>query len=323
MTGAPQQAGTGTAQPIAAAPPSALKLAGQMIGNVVTGTPGKIIGGVIGAIVLVWVVAVGISSGPGDAAGALVASIFVLFVLAFIVAIPVFIVVLIIAAQRARRLEVGAMQGYAAQRGLGFSASGTLPATTPLLTAGSRRQTQDVMTGKLPGGLEGTLAHYTFYVRHQSSQGRSSTTPYPHTVVLTRLPESAIFVKHLTCHSLGRMKTVSLFGLDFSSDVEVELESSAVNERFQIKTSGTQDQAWLRELFTPTFIDWLATQTPKGFAFELVDGLLVVAAGERYDQPHELDWFCGVAKYVGDRIHTEVREDAPPPPIPTSPPAAS
>ena len=301
-----------------AAPPSALSLAGQMIGNAVKSTPGKIAGGVIAAVVLAWVVIVGVSSGPGDAVFALIAAIFILFGIAFVIAIPTFIVVLIIATQRARKLEVGAMQSYAGQRRLSFAATGALPATTPLLSAGSRRETQDLMTGNLPGGLDGTLAHYTFYVRRQSSDNRTHYVPYPQTVVLTQLPESAIFVKHLTVHGEGPLKTLTLFGADFSSDIDVlEFESTALGKRFQVKTSETQDQVWLRELFSPTFIDWLATSTPKEFSFELVDGLLVVAVGERYNRADQLDWFCGVAKYVRDRIHKEVREDAPPPPVPS------
>jgi hypothetical protein len=300
-----------------ATPPSALNLAGQMVGKVVTGLPGKIAGGVLGVLIVALMIVSGISEGVAGAIGALFVSVFVLFGLLIAFGIPAFVVVLIIAAMRARKLEVGAMQGYAAQRGLGFAPSGALPATTPLLTAGNRRETQDLMTGTLPGGVEGTLAHYTFHVRTQSSQGRSSSVAYPHTVVLTQLPESAIFVKRLTCHSHRRLKTATLFGLDFSSDEEVHLESSVVRERFQIRTSGGQDQAWLRELFTPTFVDWLATQTPEEFSFELVDGLLVVGVGERYNRADYLDWFCGVAAYVRNRIHSEVREDAPPPPVPS------
>jgi hypothetical protein len=315
MANQPQTAAAPAAA--SAAPPSALSLAGRMVGNVVTGLPGKIAGGVIAAIVVALMVVSAVSEGVAGAIGALFVSIFVLFGLLVAFGIPAFVVVLIIASLRARKLEVGAMQGYAAQRGLAFAPTGTLPATTPLLTAGSRRESQDVMTGHLPGGIEGTLAHYTFYVRTQSGDGNSRNVPYPHTVVLTQLPESAIFVKRLTCHGHRRLKTASLFGLDFSSDDEVHLESSVVRERFQIRTSGTQDQAWLRELFTPTFVDWLATQTPEEFSFELVDGLLVVGVGERYNRADYLDWFCGVAAYVRDRIHSEVREDAPPPPVPS------
>ena len=317
--GAPTQAQTPAAPAVAAAPPSALKLAGQMIGGFVKGTPGKVIGGVIAAIVVVLMVVAGASEGPGAALGALIASVIVLFFVGMFVGIPTFVVVLIIASQRARRLEVGAMQAYAGQRGLSFAPTGSLPATTPLLTAGSRRETQDVMTGSLPGGLEGTLAHYTFYIRRQSSDNQTRYVPYPQTVVLTQVPESAIFVKHLTVHGEGPLKTPTLFGADFSNDVDVlEFESTALGKRFQIKTSETQDHVWLRELFSPTFIDWLATSTPKEFSFELVDGLLVVAVGERYNRADQLDWFCGVAKYVRDRIHKEVREDAPPPPMPAS-----
>jgi hypothetical protein len=315
--GATDQTDTAAAAAASSSPPSAVNLAGQMVGNVVTGLPGKIAGGVIAAIVVVLMIVSGISEGVAGAIGALLVSIFVLFGLLIAFGIPAFVVVLIIASMRARKLEVGAMQGYAGQRGLAFAPSASLPATTPLLTAGSRRESEDVMTGRLPGGLEGTLAHYTFYVRTQSTEGRSRHVPYPHTVVLTQLPESAIFVKHLTCHSHRRLKTGSLFGLDFSDDEEVQLESSVVRERFQIRTSASQDKAWLRELFTPTFIDWLATQTPEEFSFELVDGLLVVAVGDRYNRADYLDWFCGVAAYVRNHIHSEVREDAPPPPVPS------
>jgi hypothetical protein len=315
------QPSAATVPPVAAAPPSAMKLAGQMIGGFVKGTPGKVIGGIVAAIVLVLVIAAGVSDGPGAAFGALLVSIFVLFVLGMFIAIPTFIVVLIIATQRARKLEVGAMQGYAGQRGLSYAATGALPATTPLLTAGSRRETQDVMSGSLPGGVTGTLAHYTFYVRRQSNDNRTRYVPYPQTVVLTQLPESAILVKHLTVHGEGPLKTLTLFGADFSNDVDVvEFESTALGKRFQIKTSETQDQGWIRELFSPVFIDWLATSTPKEFSFELVDGLLVVAVGERYNRADQLDWFCGVAAYVRNRIAKEVREDMPPP-APPAPPA--
>ena len=139
------------------------------------------------------------------------------------------------------------------------------------------------MAGLLPGGLQGTLAHYTYYVRHQSSQGQSTTTPYPYTVVLVQLPETTAFVRKLLCHDERRIGGVNIFGLDFSGDEKVVLESAVINERYSIRTAAGQDQAWLRELFTPKFIDWLATRPMDEFSFELVDGLLCVSVGKRLD----------------------------------------
>jgi hypothetical protein len=293
-----------------AAPPSAFSIAGQMIGGAARSTAAKIVGIVLASLVGVGMVVAGISSGPGAAVGALLISILVLGVIGFMLAFPTLIVVFIIASGRARSAESGAMQGYAGARRLTYSPSGTLVESTPLLSAGSSRQTQDVMTGLLPGGLQGTLAHYTFYVRHSSGQQGSQRVPYEQTVVIALLPETAPRVRRLLCHGGTRLSQANLFGLDLSGDAEVELESAALNERYRIRTGSGQDQAWLRELFTPVFIDWLASSAVKGFSFELVDGLLCVSVSERFDTPTDLDWLCGAAAYVAGRLRAEVAEEA-------------
>jgi hypothetical protein len=284
-----------------------------MIGDALKSKPARIVYIVLGALVLLAAVVEGIVNGPGAFAATIVVAIFAGLVLAFMAAIPTLIVVVIIASQRARRAETTAMAQYAGSRRLSYSPSGQLPGLTPLLRAGTRRETQDVMAGLLPGGLQGTLAHYTYYVRHQSSQGQSTTTPYPFTVVLVQIPETTAFVRKLLCHDERRIGGVNIFGLDFSGDEKVVFESAAINERYSIRTAAGQDQAWLRELFTPKFIDWLATRPMDEFSFELVAGLLCVSVGERLDRSDQLDWLCGAATYVAGRIRGEVAEDIAPP----------
>jgi hypothetical protein len=288
-------------------------IASKMVGDALGSKPARIVYIVLAAVVLLAAVVEGIVNGPGAFAGTIVIAIFAGFVLAFMAAIPTFIVVMIIASQRARRAETTAMAQYAGSRRLTYSPSGQLPGATPLLRAGTRRETQDVMAGLLPGGLQGTLAHYTYYVRHQSSQGQSTTTPYPFTVVLVQIPETTAFVRKLLCHDERRIGGVNIFGLDFSGDEKVVFESAAINERYSIRTAAGQDQAWLRELFTPKFIDWLATRPMDEFSFELVAGLLCVSVGERLDRSDQLDWLCGAATYVAGRIRGEVAEDIAPP----------
>lgn len=302
------------APPVIALPPSLFSIAGKMVGGVLTSRPAKIAGLVIAGLVLLAAVVEGIVNGPASFAGTILVAIFVAFVLAFVVAVPAMIVVLIIAAGRARSAETTAMGQYAGSRRLSYSPAGQLPGATPLLSAGTRRETQDVMAGLLPGGLQGTLAHYTYYVRHSSGQGQSTTTPYPYTVVLAQIPETTALVRKLLCHDERRIGGVNVFGLDFSGDEKVVLESAAINERYSIRTAAGQDQAWLRELFTPKFIDWLATRPMDEFSFELVNGRLCVSVGERLDRSDQLDWLCGAATYVAGRIRGEVAEDMAPPP---------
>ena len=297
-----------------ASPPSTFSVAGKMIGGALSSKPAKITGLVIGGLVLLWAVIEGIVNGPGAFFGTIVVAIFILFVLAFMAAIPAFIVVMIIASGRARKAETTAMGQYAGSRRLTYAPGGKLAEMTPLLSAGTRRETEDLMSGLLPGGLQGTLGHYTYYVRRQSGQGQSTTTPYPHTVVLVQLPETTAFVSKLLVQDGRGLGGVNIFGLDFSGDEKVVLESAAINERYSIRTASGQDQAWLRELFTPKFIDWLATRPMDEFSFELVDGLLCVSVGKRLDRSDQLNWLCGAATYVAGRIRGEVGEEMAPPP---------
>jgi hypothetical protein len=286
-----------------------------MIGDAVSSVPAKIGGAVIGGLVLLGALISGIANGIGGFFGALIIAVFVLGVIGFMLAIPAGIIVLIIASGRARSAESSAMAQYAGARQLTYSPSGAIPAATPLLSAGTSRQTQDVMAGLLPGGLQGSVAHYTYYVRRSSGQGQSTNTPYPNTVVLVQVPESTSYVRKLVCHDGRGIGGMNIFGLDLSGDDKVELESTALNERYSIKTAARQDQAWLRELFTPVFIDWLATQAMPEFSFELVNGLLCVSVGERLDRADKLDWLCGAATYVAGRIRGELAEEMGPRPV--------
>ena len=296
-----------------ATPPSTWSIAGQMIKGAATSLAAKIVYGVLAGLVLIGALINLVANGVGGFFAVIGLAIVALIPLAFFLAIPTFVVVLFIAQSRARRAEESLMAQYAGQRRLVYSPSGRLPESTPLLSAGTSRQTQDLMAGLLPGGLQGTLAHYTYYVRHSSGQGQSTTTPYPHTVVLVQVPESTAFVRRLLCQE-RRLGGGSFFGINLSGDDEVVLESAAINERYRIKTGSGQDQAWLRELFTPVFIDWLATKAMAEFSFELVDGLLVVSVGERLDRADKLDWLCGAATYVAGRLRGEVAEEMGPQP---------
>ena len=62
-------------------------------------------------------------------------------------------------------------------------------------------------------------------------------------------------------------------------------ESAKLNERFKVTTSPFQDENWMLQLFSPTFIDWLGMQSPADFSFELAYGSLLCSTEE--DDPTE------------------------------------
>ena len=128
------------------------------------------------------------------------------------------------------------------------------------------------MRGVLPGGLDGTLALYTYEETHSDSDGDRQTTYYHFTVVLTDIPESALRVGELYVQ-----RRVGFRFLDSAEDVfrtreRITLESEDLDQRAEIFAGRNEDQNWIRQLFAPSFVHWLADEAPDGFAFELVPG---------------------------------------------------
>jgi hypothetical protein len=201
-------------------------------------------------------------------------------------------------------------RGYADGRALSREKKGDLPGATPLLRKGDERYATQIMRGALPSGIDGTLSRYTYEEHRTDSRGRRHTSYYNFTVVLTEIPESALNVGELYCQ-----RRVGFRFLDGAEDIfrtrkRVELESEALDERFEIFAGRDQDPNWLRQLFSPTFVAWLGEQAPEDFAFEVVAGLLCVNVTGHLDSAVELDSLCGAASVVARRLHEESTETA-------------
>jgi hypothetical protein len=167
------------------------------------------------------------------------------------------------------------------------------------------------MRGVLPGGLDGTLALYSYEETHSDSDGDRQTTYYHFTVVLADIPESAPRVGELYVQ-----RRVGFRFLDSAEDVfrtreRITLESEGLDERAEIFAGRNEDQNWIRQLFSPSFVHWLGDDAPDGFAFKLVAGLLCVNVKGHHDSAVELDALCEAAGVVASRIREESLETAP------------
>ena len=163
---------------------------------------------------------------------------------------------------------------------------------TPLLTKGGRMQ--PAFGGSLLDGTDGVLAAYEY--------GR-----FAYNVVFTQIPESQPFVPRLQCERRGRITDDTHYGFEVRNS-RLWTESERLNERFKVAVSPFQDDNWLRQLFAPTFIDWLAESSPGDFSFELAYGSLLCSVEQ--DAPDEAGlaalWEAGAT--VAQRIRDESNE---------------
>jgi hypothetical protein len=163
---------------------------------------------------------------------------------------------------------------------------------TPLLTKGGTLN--PALRGPLLDGLEGVIARYE-YAR------------FTYNVVFAQIPESQPFVPRLICERRGRITDDTHYGFEVRSS-RVWTESEVLNERFEVTVSPFQDENWMRQLFAPTFVHWLADESPSDFSFELAYGSLLCSVEEDDPAPDRLEGLWQASATVARRLREESRE---------------
>jgi hypothetical protein len=218
----------------------------------------------------------------------------------------VFIVVFVIADSKA---EDDFFRAYATARGLQWSDSrGSLPPVTALLRKGDARYTEMTLTGQLPSGPNGVLAHYTYEEETTDSDGNRQTSYYHFTVVYCELPQLAQFVQELVCHRRSGFRFMDSTEDKFRKRHRVELESEAFDKHFESFAGEHDDLNRVRQIYEPTFIVWLAEQAPKNFEWDIVGGSLMCSVKGQLDSTAELDGMCAAAGVVAKRLFDEAGE---------------
>jgi hypothetical protein len=193
----------------------------------------------------------------------------------------------------------GSLESFAQRNGLAFANATSLPQEGALLSAGGDQK--GAATGKLPGGLDGTLAYYTYATTSTDSDGHSSTTHHHNTIVVSRIPESIGFAPSLAFRGRSMMSALGIQG----DTKRVEAVGEAIKGAMAFAYKGTSD-AWLTQLFSPALVDWL-DRSPDDFGFELSGGVLCVARSD-YIGGDELESLCSDAAHVATAIASECEE---------------
>ena len=198
---------------------------------------------------------------------------------------------------------------YAQQRGLTRAGDTSVAPMTPLLRKGDERKVEDVLRGPLADGIDGTLAQYTYTDVYHDKDGRHETD-YPFTIAYTELPESVALCPGLFCNRKSGFRFLEGVEDAFRKNVRVNLESEKLGDEYEIFVGPDQDQNWIRQLFSPTFIVWLADSAPEKFAFELQNGVLCCNVKGHHKDAAHLDELCKDIAVIVARIREEVAESA-------------
>ncbi|MET0305492.1 MAG: hypothetical protein ABW196_04585 [Solirubrobacterales bacterium] len=198
---------------------------------------------------------------------------------------------------------------YGEQHGMVVYGRSRLPEATPLLKKGDDRYAERTLEGELGDGVKGMLALYTFEEESTDSKGNRQTNYYRYTVGLAQVPECAGFLPELYCQRKSGLRALEKFEDVFRRSKErVKLESEALDERYEIFSATGQDPNRLRQVFSPTFIVWLAESAPEKFAFELVGGNLCCFVSGHKKKAEELDTMRAAAAAVATRLREEASE---------------
>jgi len=221
------------------------------------------------------------------------------------------LVVLVAFASADRRAERDFWEALAPSLGLTYW--GTMVALdpiAPLLGAGDQRRFDNVMQGPLEEGLPCSLAHYSYAVRREAPSLDDDNRPavlqwFPFTVCLVDLAPSmprypGVFLRPK--RGLFDDRHDWLKNLD---PRRVELESIALNERYDVLVAQDQNEAVLRELFSPSLIDWLARH-PLAPGFELRAGVLLVYLPGHVADAGKLTWFLDGVRHLVRAVAREV-----------------
>jgi hypothetical protein len=198
---------------------------------------------------------------------------------------------------------------YAQARGLQWSSGhNAVPPVTSLLRKGDSRYTEESFTGTLPGGLNGTLALYTYEDETTDSEGNTDTTYYHFTIAMSQLPEIAQYISELAVQRRVGFRFLDSAEDKFRKRQRVETESEATDKKFEMFIGEHDDMNKARQILSPSFVVWLSDQTPEDFSFELVAGSLVCAVKGHLKSAGKLDLICESSSAVARRLAEEARE---------------
>jgi hypothetical protein len=223
------------------------------------------------------------------------------------------IAVVLLAAFRAAdtRAEQEFFLTFSQARGLRYVGDTSLLPLTPLLGAGDRREFTHWMVGPLGEDMPDVtcgLGHYTWFERKRADDNTVPWVPHHFTICVVDLQAGiTMFPGVFLARRSGLVGRLGGGWLSTGTRRKVELESARLHERQELWVQRSQDDLLLRELFTPSFVSWLA-EHPLEPCFEYRAGTLVVYQERRLEDAGHLGWLQDATQVIAGRLASEIAE---------------
>ncbi len=153
---------------------------------------------------------------------------------------------------------------FAEANRLVYSDHSNLPQQGDLLSRAGK--VEGAATGALPGGPQGTLAHFTYTYTYTDSDDHTHHQERPFTIVVTEIPESIGFMPYLGFS--GSASKLSGVAGDLNEMRKLDLGDDRGLEGTSAYVFKGASENWTAQLFSPALVDWLA-RSDEGFGFEL------------------------------------------------------
>jgi len=197
-----------------------------------------------------------------------------------------------------------ALKKFAESQGLAFAERVDLPQQGSTL-ARSDGKVEGAALGNLPGGIEGTLANFTYTYTWTDSDDHTHTEHRYFTFVVAQVPESIGFLPYMGFSGSG-----SHFAPNAGGDKMKKIELGE-NEGFKganaFAYAGTSE-SWLAQLLSPALVDWLA-RSEEDWGFELANGVLCAGRSKYVTEEAELTRLCEDAAHLAGAIREESVEE--------------
>jgi hypothetical protein len=217
--------------------------------------------------------------------------------------------VLVIAYVKAdKQAEDEFFETFARTHGLWHARKYSVPELTPLLGGGDRRHCEHWMMGDARA-----LGWFTFEIRHENGDKPDTWEQQKFTVAMDDLGELGM----ARFQGIYLRRRRGIFDrLDTDANwlrrhrlKNVELESTAFCERYELWAEEDQDDIVVRQLLAPSFVVWLA-EHPLQPGFEIRAGTLVVFIPGHCGEAGNLDFLLMAQAEIAKRVRAELAEAA-------------
>jgi hypothetical protein len=195
------------------------------------------------------------------------------------------------------------LEAFARANRLDFAPTAELPGTGATLSQDDGR-VEGAVTGTLPGGVEGTLARFTYSYRISDDENGDLIEHQQLTLVVAEVPESIGFVPALG-FARGDAHLDATAGHAEMRAVDLGVAAELKDAQCFIY-SGT-DANWAAQLLSPALLEWLS-RAESDFGFELSAGVLVVGRDGYLAEARDLTALCVDAAHLAGALRSESEE---------------